>query len=306
MSRSEHAASNLPPFAAAFTAGTRFARKHGRPIEMSTRQIGDFLRIPSGRVVVGDPGLIEFAAPPPPFAREAPIGVFPVELALADFGYDSMRVACARVRFSAGPAVRWEPAPFAGHSAADSVYEVFHDVGCFFDAAAHAAVDEATTQIWWEAMVHNRESGWMWHVAEVGGANVVMFSTGRGGGCGASYWGLGEQGGLVELVTDFGLLHEPVSEQLELSLPLPHGEFAHPWLAARGISVRGLQWAETIVIIRGPKEMSFCLSERMVPCELVPCERWTGNECRLEWKRNTPGLRLVISVSAGTRPLVPL
>lgn len=194
MSRSERDARDLPPFTAAFTAGTRFARKHGRPIEMSTRQIGDFLRIPSGRVVVGDPGLIDFAAPPPPFAREVPVGVFPVELALADLGYDCMRVACARVRFTARPAVRWEPAPFAGHSAADSVYEVFHDVG-----------------------------------------------TGRGGACGTSYWGLDEQGGLVELVTDFGLLHEPVSEQLELSLPLPHGELVHPWLAARGISVRGLQ-----------------------------------------------------------------
>jgi hypothetical protein len=71
MSRSERAASDLPPFTAAFTVGTRFAREHGGPIEMSTRQIGELLRVPSGRVVVGDPGLIDFAAPPPPFAREA-------------------------------------------------------------------------------------------------------------------------------------------------------------------------------------------------------------------------------------------
>ncbi len=302
MSHSEFVASDLPPFTAAFTAGTRFAREHGGPIEMSTRQIGDRLRVPSGRVVVGDPGLIDFAAPPPPFAREAPVGVFPVELALADFGYDGTWVACARVRFAAGPAVRWEPAPFAGRGAGESVYEVFHDIGCFFDAAARAAVDKVTTQVWWEAMVHNRESGWMWHVAEVGGANVVMFSTGRDGGCGASYWGLDEQGGLVELVTDFGLLHEPVSEQIELPLPLPHGELVHPWLAARGISVRGLQWAETVVILRRPKGMSFYLSEP----RMVARERWTGDECRLEWKRNTPGLRLVIRVSAGTRPRVPL
>ena len=298
MSRSERDAGDLPPFTAAFTAGTRFAREYGGPIEMSTQQIGDFLRVPSGRVVVGDPGLIDFAALPPPFAREAPVGVFPVELALAD----GTRVACARVRFAAGPAVRWEPAPFAGHGADESVYEVFHDIGCFFDAAARAAVDEATTQVWGEAMARNRESGWMWHVAEVGGANIVMFSTGRGGGCGASYWGLDEQGGLVELVTDFGLLHEPVSEGLVLSLPLPHGELVHPWLAARGIVVRGLQWAETVVILRGPKGMSFYLSEP----RMVACERWTGDECRLEWKRNTPGLRLVIRVYAGTRPLVPL
>ena len=189
------------------------------------------------------------------------------------------------------------PGPFAGAKERIAGYWVIEA-----PAAARATVDEATTQVWAEAMAHNRESGWMWHVAKVGGANVVMFSTGRGGGCGASYWGLDEQGGLVELVTDFGLLHEPVSEQIELSLPLPHGELVHPWLTARGISVRGLQWAETVVILRGRKAMSFYLSEPRI----VACERWTGDEPRLEWKRNTPGLRLVIRVSAGTRPLVPL
>jgi hypothetical protein len=97
MLRSELDASDLPPFTAAFNAGTRFAREYGGPIEMSTRQIGSFLRVPSGRVIVGDPGLIDFAAPPPPFGREAPVGVFPVQLALADLGYHGMQVACARL-----------------------------------------------------------------------------------------------------------------------------------------------------------------------------------------------------------------
>lgn len=89
-------------------------------------------------------------------------------------------MVCARVRFAAGPAVRWEPAPFAG-CGAESVYEVFHDIGCFFDAAARAAVDEATTQVWGEAMAHNQESGWMWHVAEVGDAktSATVYATGR-------------------------------------------------------------------------------------------------------------------------------
>ncbi|MBL8970441.1 MAG: hypothetical protein JNK56_07670 [Myxococcales bacterium] len=95
------AASDLPPFTAAFIAGNRFAREHGGPIKMSSRQIGEPLRVPSGRVIVGDPGLIDFADPPPPCAREAPVGESPVKLALADLGFDGTRVTCARVRFAA-------------------------------------------------------------------------------------------------------------------------------------------------------------------------------------------------------------
>ena len=41
------AASDLPPFTAAFIAGNRFAREHGGPIKMSSRQIGEPLRVPS-------------------------------------------------------------------------------------------------------------------------------------------------------------------------------------------------------------------------------------------------------------------
>lgn len=292
---------DLPPFKEAFTQGTRFARQYGGPIEMSLRRIGEFLRLPSGRVVAGDPGLIEFTAPPPPFAREVPVGSFPVELALAHAAHDRTRVACARVRFAAGPAVRWESASFVGTGADESAYEVFSELGCFFDAATRTAIDAATMKTWAEAIERNRESGWTWHVSEVGDANVVMFSTGHGGGYYSSYWGLDERGHLVELVTDFGLLYESLHEELDLPLPLPHGELVHPWLAARGISVHGAPPGETALILRGPKGMSFYLSEK-----LVARERWTGDECRLEWKRNLPGLRLVIHVPAGTRPLVPL
>ncbi len=58
--------------------------------------------------------------------------------------------------------------------------------------------------------------------ASPGGGSETPFSISWGGRGFPSYWGLDGRGGLFELVTNFGLLHEPVSEQVELSLPLQH------------------------------------------------------------------------------------
>ena len=133
--------------------------------------------MPSGRVVVADPGTTDFADPPPPLTRSAPTGVFPVEVALAEFDGHDTRVACARVRFAARPAVRWEPALFVGQAANSgdgSTYGVDTGMGCFFDQAACAKVDESTMQAWGEALDRRRVDTWTWHVDEVGPANVVM------------------------------------------------------------------------------------------------------------------------------------
>lgn len=270
---------------------------------MSTQVIGE-LSVPSGRIVVGDPGTTDFAHPPPPLARSAPTGVFPVEVALAESHGHDTRVACARVRFAARPAVRWEPALFVGQTADSgdgSTYGVDTGMGCFFDQAACAKVDESTMQAWGEALDRRRVDTWTWHVDEVGPANVVMFSSGWGDGLYTSYWGLDAHDEVVELVTDFDVLCEPVWERLEVSLPLPCDVLVHPWLAARGITVRGPRPEQSAAVVRGPPGTSVGLSERMVLREY-----WTGDTCLYKWKHNTPGLRLVVTVFSGTRPLVPL
>lgn len=291
------------PFAAAFTPGTRFVMGT-ELVTMSVRVAGP-LRVPTGRIVVSDPGITDFAGPHVPLARQAPIGEFPVELALADFAGRDTRVACARVRFAAGPALRWEPAEFAGQAAGadgDPAYGVDCGIGCFFDAAARADVDEATMAAWFAGSEQTCVGTASWHVAPLGDANLVMFSSGWGDGLYTSYWGLDARGDVVELVTDFDLLYEPVTDRLELPLPLPRGKLEHPWLAAHRISVRRPLLARRGAFIGGRHDLRIELSDQ------GPLERrqMTGDECLYKWRRNSPGLRLVITVPAGARPLEPL
>src|SRR5579884_989943 len=97
------------PFAAAFRTGTRFRDDdRGCTLEMQTHAIGE-LKLPSGRIDLGDPFTTSFDEPVKPLAQVAPIGDFPVEVAVARFADNAdQRVACARVRFSPNAsAVRW-------------------------------------------------------------------------------------------------------------------------------------------------------------------------------------------------------
>jgi hypothetical protein len=71
------------------------------------------------------------------------------------------------------------------------------------------------------------------------GANVVEFSSGWGDGCYASYWGLGDDGALCCLVTDFGLLVEGLQGSAEFLLrDCLDGVPSHPDLQRLGLSVR--------------------------------------------------------------------
>ncbi len=299
-----HRAVSHSPFAAAFTPGTRFARTHGGPLVMATREIGR-LRVTSGRIVAADPMIVDFAESWLPLAREVPRGDFPVELALAESAGHPTRVACARVRFAAGPALCWEPARFATRAGGegDAGYEVVHGAGCFFDAAACVPIDEATMRAGEAALARNRVAGWTWHVAALADENVVMFVSPEHDGYPLCYWGFDARRELVELVTDFAPLIEAVTEEFAAPLPLPDGMLDHPWLAERGIMVFRPRLEPMTVIVGGPKLRAFVDpgAERMVVRE------YAGRDHSVfKWRRNTPGLRLVITLDLGTRPLTPL
>ncbi len=47
-------------------------------------------------------------------------------------------------------------------------YGVDTGTDCFFDEAAYAVVDGATTEAWLTALDKNTQNGWTWHIAEVG------------------------------------------------------------------------------------------------------------------------------------------
>ncbi len=289
------------PFGNAFRPGTRFVQEASGLVEVSTRVLGE-LKVVSGRIAASDPFVTAFDEPAAVFARTAPVGVFPVEACVARFDNADARVACARVRFAATEAVRWEMATFAGQEAlADDEaagYGVDAGTGCFYDAEARGDVDEATGAVWLAAMEARGVDTWSWHVAELSGGNVVMFSSGWGDGFYTSYWGFDGDGTVVELVTDFAVLIEAVHERFEVPLPLPRGKVEHPLLTKAGATLRGPLLSRTTAILGGEGGVRVELSSGE-PVEM----KWEGKERRYTWKKAAPGSRLVVSVMVGVKAM---
>ncbi|WAS94910.1 DUF4241 domain-containing protein [Nannocystis punicea] len=290
------------PFTAAFTPGTRFAQERGELVEVGTRVVGE-LKVPSGRIVVADPLTTSFDEPGGPLTLAAPRGVFPVEVALARFEDGDVRVACARVRFeSSAPAVRWEVAVFEGEKppVGDAIpgYGVDAGMGCFFDEQARGVVDEATSEAWLAAMEEKAVDTWTWHTAEVGAANVVMFSSGWGDGFYGSWWGFDAGGRLVELVTDFEVLLGPRCERFELPLPLPRGRVRHPLLEEHDVTMRAPLLSRTAVILGGKGRARVELSDGS-PVQM----KRKGEARHYSWEKTPPGARLVVAVIVGLEPL---
>ena len=81
-----------------------------------------------------------------------------------------------------------------------------------------------------------------------------MFSSGWGDGFYTSWWGLNAAGEVVELVTDFELLVEPISQYVELPSPLPRGRFDHALLREQEISARVPLLSRRTLILGGKGE----------------------------------------------------
>lgn len=290
------------PFALAFTHGARVKHALDGPIEIETRVLGE-LRVPSGKLVVSDPFVTSFDEKQKPLARKAPTGVFPVEVAIAHFDSGDQRVACARVRFrSSAPAVKWTVARFKGQKvSADHYpgYGVDAGTGCFFDQRARAEVDEATSAAWIRACEANYVHTWHWHVADLGRANVVMFSSGLGDGFYSSHWGFDQTGELVELVTDFELLIEPIQERVELPLPLPRRRVSHPLLAEHDVTVRGALLSRNKAVLGGSGDARLELTDPEIKIQMS----FKGKKRHYSWSPPAPGSRLVVWIMVGMKPV---
>lgn len=304
-------------FADTFTTGRRFVHESDGAIAMTTQVIGE-LAVPTGRIIAGDPFTTDFEAANEPLAGAAPTGVFPVELALANYDDGDTRVACARVRFAVRPAVRWhapaQPDQFDTAHGPAAGYGVDSGTGCFFDAGAVGAVD---SDAWLAAMEARQVPTWSWHIAEVGSGNAVLFSTGRGDGIYASYWGLDADGRVVELVTDFELLIGSTFERIELPVPLPRGTFRHPLLEKHGITMHVPLLARSSAIIGGKGFARIELPDGTVlGSKRRPALKWylpsdlqdrsTPAADTYSWK-DIPGLsHVVLAVMTGSKPLAPV
>jgi hypothetical protein len=267
-------------------------------IEMTTHVVGE-LKVPSGRLCVGDPFTTSFESERP-LARTVPTGRFPVELAIARFGNGDLRVACARVRFvsSRELAHSWEPAGFEGDRAVSeeevSGYGVDAGMGCFFDHRAQGSVTDVTRNAWLRAAEANEVESWTWHTTDLGEANVVMFSSGWGDGFYGSFWGFAADGRTVELVTDFELLVGPTSDSFELSLPLPRGRIKHPLLERYDVTLEA-PWLSRRTVILGGKG-----SARVELTDGTPVTmQYKLDERHYTWESASPNARLRVLVMTG-------
>jgi hypothetical protein len=203
-----------PRYAAqAFAGETVEIPAYDEPLTFATETIGE-LALPTGRLVAWDPLVLQNAEP---FTRAVPPGRFPVEVALADLDV-GRRIAFARIRFSAEPAVRWEAALLPGQH--PSLLEDDEVYGYPVDSGAASFMDEAALE---SLRARSRKDrGYLagvaaamtndddWSALELrpdpaAEANVVAFSVGFGE-AGATYptsFGFGENGEVVVVVTDF-------------------------------------------------------------------------------------------------------
>jgi hypothetical protein len=204
---------NPPVFETAF-----FPRTHlqvdSQTINFYAVNIGK-LNVESGKLIASDPIVMHDAKP---FTNNFPIGIFPVQLAIASFKYDQ-RVAFSRVLFSDHPVTKWEFALLAGQKQipieGDEMYGFGVDagIGIYIDKKANDVFNRLATEknkrweeVFIDQMGKNYRNTWDFILYKFGEHNLAAFSTGYGDGTYATYIGYDEQGKICRLLTDFGIV----------------------------------------------------------------------------------------------------
>lgn len=166
-----------------------------------TRRSAGELALPTGAIAAFDP---LSATADEPYTVKVPPGNYPVEmLAVRD------RFALSRIVFAPGTPSRWELAVHAGEDARalrpGQIYgfAVDADNACLVDASSIEGVrNEEIIQM----LVGNlKASDSIVRWPTTGAATVIAFATGDGNGVYPAWWGLADDGRILELVIDFGL-----------------------------------------------------------------------------------------------------
>jgi hypothetical protein len=158
-------------------------------------------------------------------------GRYPVYVSVAEFPGGDARVACAMLRISEEPTVRWEAAavnePDPEQAEERYSYGVDSGTGSFMSVEVAQVLaplvweDEGKKNMFEEfcdRVIAEMElnscglygsASWADMLVDGGtGANVVTFSSGWGDGEYASFWGFDASGKLTSLVTDFAIFPE--------------------------------------------------------------------------------------------------
>ena len=281
--------------------GGRF-RCDGEAITIEVKKLGDLI-VRSGRVTVCDPLAPSVVLD---LARTVPKGKHPVEVAVAKIGKDQ-RVALGCVRFGKGKPVRWEMATARGQNAKklgpDEFfgYGVDAGTGCFVDTKAMKRLEsEETGEAIFEALEKTRVYTWAWANVALGDANVVAFSSGFGDGFYGSYWGLGAKDEVIALVTDFGLMTEPIEEKLVFPLA---GPFKHPKLKEAGVTFTAVKGKRLAYRLRGEGHVSLATAKgKLVPSDADRSYTDRDQTVRFKPKKPPADLHVAVTITLGFKP----
>ena len=190
------------------------AKLEGKATSFDVYDIGK-LELTTGKIVACD----GFSLNGVPFEKVVPPGHYPVLIALANIDDNYQRIAFARVQFAETPAVRWSMALLPGQDA--STLKRDHIFGYGVDSGTGAFVDHAVLQDL-EKVLSNDDDGFYkllskemhkvyrdtrdWARIKTPHGNAVIFSSGFGDGCYASYFGYDTDGNLSALLTDFTVI----------------------------------------------------------------------------------------------------
>ncbi len=308
-------------FNEAIRASNRFASKVGF---VSTRTINaGKLYVPSGRIVVADPGWFNFSTCPP-FRRRIKPGSYPVRTCLAKLDKSDERVACAMLHFSSAKPTRFSLATTKGQNLADLKVGEFFGVGvdtgtaCFIDQELLVRQSEEVSQANADDIAGQMETDPVGLHAKLSlgakkGNGLIAFASGHGDGAYPVYWGYDRNGEACCLVVDFGVLIENDETELQFRSIIKKAdkELRNDALASAGISVHVSHPSSTRldVTIRSKPHSPSVYAYLDVPGERCDTsyEHLQGETVNRFKTRRKLGdsARLFITIDRGIRALTP-
>ena len=241
-------------FRRAFTDGEQFVDEDGSVLTTEVRRLGD-VELTSGELMISDPSYLtgdvaEWYEHPVP--GRAPVGTWPVEVALAHWSSDPAdesdvyEIAAMRMRFADRPAATWEPTDLSSDG---ELVPRGVDAGTMMIAdmdALRAAGDELEPTLWSDLEASADWSEQFTIRPLPGGGSYAISQSGAGDGAYCAWWGFDEAGDVVEVVIDYDVLIRNTWTEIDVPIDVARrpGPIASPEIDAAGLELESVSPSE--------------------------------------------------------------